>query len=158
MKKINIIPLTILSIFILIIFYFVWFAYGMSPGGNFSKNEEVQIIKPTNSIVKDPFLDSTINQYVIALNKMDVNSLQSITTENGFKSLLEWSDSLKDTAFFVAISNILSQRKICNLVDYDTTITLSLGEPNEILGATGGYLFLKKVNNQLKINQFRGGK
>jgi hypothetical protein len=40
----------------------------------------------------------------------------------------------------------------------DSMLAVSLGKSDQILGATGGYLVLKEINNELKIDEFRGGK
>lgn len=149
---------TFFLIAFILISCFVWVAFEMSPGGNFSINEKANKVNPPNEMQKDDFLDSTLNQYVVVFNNIESTSLKKITTETGFSSLMKWSDTLKNKDFFYSISDLLSQKKIFNIVDYDTSITLSLGESNDILGATGGYLFLKKVGKQLLIDKYRGGK
>ncbi len=148
----------VLLVYMLLFAWAIWFGIGMSPGGNFSGKRGITEIKPSPQVNEDSTLQTTLEQYAQEMNKMEINSLKNITTEKGFRSLLDWSDSLQNKEFITSLSDLLLHFEVYNIIESDSSITLSLGEPNEIVGATGGYLFLKKVNNELKINQYRGGK
>lgn len=131
----------------------------MSPGGRGKFSDEKQtIITKSKQEIKDSILKMALKQLSVKLDYMKIDSIKTITTENGFKSIMDWSDSLRDKEFISSLSNNLSHFNVFNLTDYDSSVTLSLGESDMVLGATGGYLFLKKDNHQLKIDQFRGGK
>jgi len=47
---------------------------------------------------------------------------------------------------------------VFEIADYDSLIYLSLGEPDEIVGANGGYLILRRSDNGIIIEEFRAGK
>ena len=43
-------------------------------------------------------------------------------------------------------------------MDSDSIVILSLGKSDNIVGATGGYLYLNKENDKYKIDLYKGGK
>jgi hypothetical protein len=153
------VPLILLILFIFFSSIFIWFAISMSPGGRGNLSEEGQTVNfESEEDVKDSLLRFELKRIAIMLDFMKADSLKKITTDNGFKSLVAWSDTLRNKDFISDLSTNLSQFNVFNVTDYDTLITLSMGKSDMVLGATSGYLFLKKVDDELKIDQFRGGK
>jgi hypothetical protein len=37
-------------------------------------------------------------------------------------------------------------------------VNIYLGKQDEVLGATGGFVVFKRIHQELKIDEFRGGK
>jgi hypothetical protein len=80
-----------------------------------------------------------------SLASLDSNNIKSITTENVYRTILEWSDSLKSKWFLKKLSNNLRDdgNGIFEITKHnDSIIVLSLGEEDIIVGATNGYIFL----------------
>jgi hypothetical protein len=97
----------------------------------------------------------------VSLATIDSNRIKAITTEDGYLSILEWSDTLKSKWFLKRLSNNLKDggRGIFDITKHnDSIIVLSLGEEDVIIGATNGYLFLFKDAEMWKIDKYRGGK
>lgn len=104
------------------------------------------------------FKEDLIN-LAVELETNDSISIRNISTNEGFLALMTYSDTLKDQTFTHCLSNDLKNENIVEVTKWDdSTIALSLGEQDEILGATHGYLILKKVKTKFKIADFRGGK
>ncbi len=108
---------------------------------------------------EDLYLKEPLKVLAVELKSNDSMRIKFITTEKGYSSLLGWSDNLTDRAFINRLSKDLKNYNISDANKWnDSMIVLSLGKPDEILGATGGYLVLKRINNELRIDEFRGGK
>jgi hypothetical protein len=73
---------------------------------------------------------------------------------------MKWSDSLKNDRFLKILSENLKNGGIgvFKKKEMDSIIILSLGKSDVVLGATNGYIILKKTTEGLKIDDFRGGK
>jgi hypothetical protein len=53
----------------------------------------------------------------------------------------------------------LKKYTVSDLKDWeDTMVIIYLGKQDEVLGATGGFVVFKRINQELKIDQYRGGK
>ncbi len=91
------------------------------------------------------------------LKSNDLSIIKKITTKNGYESIFSWSDSLRNKNFVSTLSNDLLKFNVFDYSETDSSITLSLGKTDEILGATHGYLYLIKGINEMKIEEFRGG-
>lgn len=145
------------SIFILLFGYLIWFGNEMSPGGNFSSNYNQ--IEPKNNIIEvDTTFKSLLKYLGEELHSLNEVRIQSITTLKGNNSILQISSDLKNNENLKILAENLQQYKVFNIINYDSTATISIGDPNEINGASGGYLFLKKVNKIFKIDNYREGK
>tara|TARA_R110002049_G_C8703069_1_gene523209 strand:+ start:65 stop:454 length:390 start_codon:yes stop_codon:yes gene_type:complete len=107
-----------------------------------------------------PELTKSLSDFSKILENSNPEELKKITTDNGYKSLMKWSDSLKNDRFSKLLSDNLKDGGlgVFNKKETDSTIILSLGKSDVIVGATNGYLILKKTKNGLKIDEFRGGK
>ncbi|WP_196889871.1 hypothetical protein [Aureivirga sp. CE67] len=104
--------------------------------------------------------DKTLTNFSDVLAEINSAELEKITTKKGFNSIMDWSDSLRNTKFLHDLSDDLKNGGdgIFHTNDLDSIIILSLGESDEIVGATGGALFLRKIDTVYKIDEFRGGK
>ena len=145
------------TIFILLFGYLIWFGNEMSPGGNFSQNIN-QIEIKNNNIEVDTTFKSLLKYFGEELYTFNEDRIQSITTLKGNNSILQISSDLKSNETLKILAENLLQYKVFNIINYDSTATISIGDPNEITGASGGYLFLKKVNKIFKIENYRAGK
>lgn len=105
-------------------------------------------------------LDKSLTDFSTKIAGIKLAELKKITTEKGFKSLLDWSDSLKNDQFLNILSKNLKNggNEVFNKNDLDSLVILSLGKSDVIVGATNGYLILKKTDEGFKIDGFRGGK
>lgn len=103
-------------------------------------------------------LKETLKSIAIEIESRDTIRIQNITNQKGYASIISWSDSLKNESFINHLTRDLMNYHVAQINDYDTVIIVSLGKPDEILGATRGYIVLKKINNELKIDELRGGK
>lgn len=93
------------------------------------------------------------------LESNDSIRIKNITTDNGYSSLISWSDTLNDITFINRLSKDLKYYNVADVNEWnDSMIALSLGELDEIVGATHGFIVLKRINNEIKIDEFRGGK
>lgn len=101
-----------------------------------------------------PVLDS----FAAKINTLESSKIKGITTEKGYKSILKWSDSLNHKEFLFDLSSNFSKFNVSSLENYDSLVIISLGKKDKIVGATGGYVFLKKVDGEYKIDLYRGGK
>ena len=96
-----------------------------------------------------------------SLSSFDSSHINSITSENGYLSILKWSDSLESKWFITELAGNLKYggSGIFEVSKHnDSIVVLSLGKQDPIVGATNGYLFLLKRNEIWKIDKFRGGK
>ncbi len=64
MQKNSAYPRLLLGSILLFVSYFVWFAIGMSPGGNFSKNGKTKEEKLSSHIINYNYSDSIFNQFI----------------------------------------------------------------------------------------------
>lgn len=108
----------------------------------------------------NPELEKYLTDFSAVIAEIDSEKLEKITTEKGFNSIMTWSDSLNNTHFLRNLSDNLKNGGdgVFRTNDLDSIIIMSLGESDEILGATHGYLTLRKINIEYKIDEFRGGK
>lgn len=94
-----------------------------------------------------------------SLNSLDCTLINCVSTKKGFNSILKWSDSIRQKSFVKDISRDLKDKRVFNITKHkDSLVVLSLGSSDEVLGATSGYLFLKRKNEIWKIDKYRGGK
>lgn len=117
--------------------------------------------KESNRIVpsKQTQLEDTLQKLADGLEFKNYQKLKNCTTEKGYSSLLSWSDSLKDRAFINDLKMNLKKYTVANLKDWeDTMVIIYLGKQDEVLGATGGFVVFKRINQELKIDEYRGGK
>lgn len=112
----------------------------------------------TPELTEDFELKETLKSFAIEIESRDTIRIQNITNHKGYTSIIRWSDSLKNESFINHLILDLKNYDIAQMNNYDTIIIVSLGKPDDILGATGGYIVLKKINNELKIDEYRGGK
>ncbi len=134
----------ILTIFLL----FILFACSL-------QNKESNRVVPS----KQAQLKDTLQKLADGLEFKNYQKLKNCTTEKGYLSLLSWSDSLKDRAFINDLKMNLKKYTVANLKDWeDTMVIIYLGKQDEVLGATGGFVVFKRINQELKIDEFRGGK
>jgi hypothetical protein len=153
----NIAILLFSSIFILLFGYLIWFGNEISPGGNFSSNYN-QIEIKNNNIEVDTTFKSLLKYFGEELNSLNESRIQSISTLKGNNTILQITSDLKSNETLKILAENLVQYKVFNIINYDFTATISIGDPNEITGASGGYLFLKKVNKIIKIDNYRAEK
>ena len=108
----------------------------------------------------DTDLEQFLPVFAKCINTKNLDSLQTVTTQNGYNSLTLWSDSLKSDYFVNSLSNHLQypSKYVFAVNDYDSLVYLSLGKPDDIVGATGGYLVLRRIGEQIKVERFVGGK
>jgi len=104
------------------------------------------------------YFKSVVVPYATEIQSRDISRIQDITTERGLESLLEWSDSLKDESFIERLSLDIKDFNVFSIMDSDSIVILSLGKSDNIVGATGGYLYLNKENDKYKIDLYKGGK
>ena len=134
----------ILTIFLLI------FLFACSPQSK--ESNRVVSIKQTQ-------LEHTLQKLADGLEFKNHKKVKNCTTEKGYLSLLSWSDSLKDKSFINDLKMNLKKYTVANLKDWDDTmVIIYLGKQDEVLGATGGFVVFKRINQELKIDEFRGGK
>ncbi len=152
MKKLN--YLLLLIPIILLFTFLIWFGNEMRPGGKFIENDYNQSESTTNNFPERPFksLFQNLGENLKSLNE---NKIKAISTENGFKCILKISNNLKNTDILNNLSESLIHYKVYNIIENDSTLSISIGEQSEALGATGGYLFLKKDNGIYKINKIK---
>jgi hypothetical protein len=103
-----------------------------------------------------PELRNSLKRFSQSFDTFD--SIKAITTKNGFNSILYHSDTLREKTFIQALLKSLSEEEIFQITETDSTIVLSLGRQDKIAGATAGYLFLKRNNGHLLIDEYRSGK
>ncbi|MEN9442401.1 MAG: hypothetical protein RLZ33_2478 [Bacteroidota bacterium] len=119
------------------------------------QSKEANRIVPT----KQTQLEDTLQKLADGLEFKNYQKLKNCTTENGYRSLLSWSDSLKDRTFIHDLKMNLKKYAVANLKDWeDTMVIIYLGKQDEVLGTTGGFVVFKRINQELKIDEFRGGK
>ncbi|WP_157609342.1 hypothetical protein [Psychroflexus torquis] len=108
----------------------------------------------------NPELDKSLTDFSVVIAEIDSEELEKITTEKGFNSIMTWSDSLSNTQFLRKLSDNLKNGGdgVFHTNDLDSIIIMSLGKSDEIVGATNGYLTLRKIDTEYKIDEFRGGK
>ena len=111
-------------------------------------------------VESDSKLNETLSYFSQKLLDSNLDQIKNITTEKGFESLMKWSDSLKNKEFLKTLSENLKNggNGVFNKKEMDSLIILSLGKSDPVLGATNGYLILKKTEKGLSIEEFRGGK
>jgi hypothetical protein len=120
------------------------------------KSSDEKIINELNEELE---LEKTLKELASELESNDSKRIKKITTDKGYSSLISWSDSLNDAEFINRLSKDLKNYNFADVnVWNDSMLALSLGELDEILGATHGYIVLKRINNELRIDEFRGGK
>lgn len=108
-------------------------------------NEELKLKKP-------------LNELGCEIESKDSIRIKNISTDKGYASLLSWSDSLRSDSFINDLSRLMKNYNVFEITKWnDSMLAVSLGKSDQILGATGGYLVLKEINNELKIDEFRGG-
>ncbi len=107
-----------------------------------------------------PELSKNLTELSVIIKSKEKSKLLKICTERGYKSILSWSDNLRNDTFINNLSENLSNngQGVFNVSENDSLIYLSLGKSDPIVGATGGYLYLLKLGNEYKIDEFRGGK
>jgi len=115
---------------------------------------------PFSCVESDSKLNETLSYFSQKLSESNADELKKISTENGFESLMKWSDSLKNKRFLKTLSKDLKDggNGVFNRKEMDSLIILSLGKSDVVLGATNGYLILKKTKKGLSIEEFKGGK
>ncbi len=106
----------------------------------------------------DSEIEADLDHFAEIIKSKDVSKIKKITTNKGLTSLMDWSDSLRNERFITKLGENLKNNNIFNVQKADSVIYLSLGESDQIVGATGGYLRLKRVEGELRIHEYRGGK
>lgn len=138
----------------IVVFTFIWMFYLAHLGCSNKGSDENIAIE-----VGELSLGESLKELADELVSHDSVRIKNITTEKGYFSILKWSDGLNDLSFVNSLSKDLKCYNIADVSIWnDSMITLLLGERDETLGATHGYLVLKRLNNELMIDEFRGGK
>ena len=108
----------------------------------------------------NPELDKSLTDFSTVIADIDSDELKKITTEKGFNSIMTWSDSLSNIQFLRRLSDNLKNggSGVFDKNDLDSVVILSLGKSDVIVGATNGYLTIRKIDDNYKIDGFRGGK
>lgn len=103
-------------------------------------------------------LVSNLNKYAKTIKSRQVSETSKICTKKGFNSIMEWSDSLKNQELLNAISRTFASNSIVYSQPNDSTYNLGI-EPlkNQFYGQSTGEITLIMVNNELKIDSYRGG-
>ena len=113
----------------------------------------------TSELNEELELKEPLKELAFELESNDSSRIKKITTDNGYSSLMIWSDTLNDTLFINRLSKDLKYYNVADINKWnDSMIAISLGKLDEIVGATHGYIVLKRINNELRIDEFRGGK
>ena len=103
-------------------------------------------------------LNNELNRLATEIETSDSLRIKNITTNKGYTSILEWSENLSNRQFISGLVNNLIHYVPKKGFDHDSLLILSLGKSDPITGSTGGYLVLRKINNEIKIDEYRGGK
>lgn len=111
------------------------------------------------SVSTDELKPYNIDVISSALNSLDSVKIKAVSTKEGYSSILNWSDSLRFNEIVLSISKNLNDKAVFEITtSSDSTVILSLGSSDVILGASKGYLFLEKKKGNWKIKKYRGGK
>lgn len=104
---------------------------------------------------KDFFLKS-LSQ---SLEDKNIEEISMLSTKKGARSIFIETDSLNN---IFLTNQLLSDLKELNFFDVtefgDSICVISLGQPDVVLGATHGYVVLKKVGGEYKLDIFKMGK
>ena len=102
----------------------------------------------------NPELSKSLTDFSQKLSDIKPDELKKITTQNGFKSLMNWSDSLKNYSFLNKLSENLKDggNGVFKKIYLDSLVILSLGKSDVIVGATNGSLILKKTESSIYFN------
>lgn len=109
-----------------------------------SQNNEDRIIYEANEISE-------------VLKTRDTNKISEVCTEKGFKSLLEWTDSLRNEIVMEGVINTLSSKRIQYSKPSETSYRIFI--PKEVMndGNSTGNILLVKKNGKAKIDAYEGG-
>jgi hypothetical protein len=115
-----------------------------SCGSSKSQTNEISILKEANEIAK-------------VLQTRDLKKISKVCTEQGFKSILDWTDSLNNDKLFTVIINKLSSRKMEYSMSNSGTynINIKVEEMND--GNNVGEITIVVKNGKAKIDSYSGG-
>lgn len=99
----------------------------------------------------------SLGGYGNLLLSKDTIAIKSICTEKGYKSILQWSDSLKDEEFVYMLASNLNDTIFQYSPKTDSTLQIDLKYPNNRDGKHVGSLDMIISNDQLYIDQYWGG-
>lgn len=135
----------------ILITLFISIQFGCSDKGS---DENIPTALNDKHKLKEP-----INKLGCEIESKDLTRIKTITTDKGYNSILSWSDSLQNISFINTLSKDLKYYNVAKINQWnDSMFALSLGDLDEVIGATHGYIVLKRINNRLRIDEFRGGK
>ena len=105
----------------------------------------IQSPDPTkNDIIEEIDLKENLKELANEIKSKDTVRIKKITTDKGYFSLFYWSDSLRDSSFINHLTGNMKNNLVAEIEDNDSKIYVSLGKLDEIIGATGGYIVLKR--------------
>ena len=98
-----------------------------------------------------------IKGYSDIIIKKDTILLKTITTNKGYKSIVEWSDSLRDINFLKLLANDLNSKNIIFTINSQNEFEIHTGNnTGNKFNLPIGFLKFKKVNNNFKIDGYSG--
>jgi hypothetical protein len=112
---------------------------------------------PTEIVYTEFNVLKVINGFSNKLISRDTNQIKSITTDKGYKSILEWSDTLKNISFIEMLSNDLKNENIIYDLISDSEFEIHTG--NNTGNKTNlpvGFLRFKEINGIYKIDGYSG--
>lgn len=107
-----------------------------------SSNESIDLVSELRIIGKE-------------LNSYDSKRILKVCTKNGFDSLLDWSDSLRDEKFIINLSENLVNDRITFVPLKDSVYQITIYNLIEDQTTTGG-CDIKFINGVAKIDKFQG--
>lgn len=91
------------------------------------------------------------------LKSHNINRINEICTNEGFLSILDWSDSLKNTAFLDSIAKDLTSSNVFYSIHEESHETIiDIGSNRVDIDAPHGFLILKNEKREYRINGFLG--
>lgn len=129
---------TILSIFISSVFILS----GCSSSR--SQTDEFSIVEKANDIA-------------IVLKTRDLNKISKVCTEQGFASLMDWTDSLKNDKLLTVITDKLASNEFIYSTDNDKIYTIHINEKEMKDGDNVGDIVIIRLNGKAFIDRYWGG-
>lgn len=129
---------TILSIFISSVF--------ILSGCNSSRSQtdEFSIVEKANDIAS-------------VLKTRDLNKISKVCTEQGYASLMDWTDSLKNDKLLTVITDKLASNEFIYSTDNDKIYTIHINEEEMKDGDNVGDIVIIRLNGKAFIDRYWGG-
>src|SRR5690554_7977739 len=87
----------------------------------------------TSELNEELELKEPLKELAFELESNDSSRIKKITTDNGYSSLMIWSDTLNDTLFINRLSKDLKYYNVADINKWnDSMIAISLGKLDEI--------------------------